>query len=77
MPSKEPVLVLRHEPFEHLGHFAAVLEENQVAYRYHELGEPIPEDRNSGLIIMGGPMSANDDLPGLVDELGLIEGHSR
>ncbi len=68
-----PVLVLRHEPFEHLGHFAAVLEKNHVEYRYHELGDPIPEERHSGLIIMGGPMSANDDLPGLKDELELIE----
>ncbi len=73
MAAKAPILVLRHEPFEHLGHFAATLEENGVAYRYHELGEPIVEDRRSGLIIMGGPMSANDDLPGLRDELGLIE----
>src|SRR5580658_1083157 len=67
------VLVLRHEPFEHLGHFASVLEENRVAYRYHELGEPIPEEQLSALIIMGGPMSANDGLAGLRDELGLIE----
>src|ERR1700733_15231381 len=67
------VLVLRHEPFEHLGHFAAVLEENRVGSRYHERGEPLPQEQYSGLIIMGGPMSANDELPGLRDELGLIE----
>jgi GMP synthase (glutamine-hydrolysing) len=67
------VLVLRHEPFEHLGHFASALEENHVEYRYHELGEPILKERHSGLIIMGGPMSANDNLQGLTDELGLIE----
>lgn len=67
------VLVLRHEPFEHLGHFAAVLDEGQVKYRYHELGEPFDGERHSGLIVMGGPMSANDDLPGLRDELTLIE----
>lgn len=67
------VLVLRHEPFEHLGHFAAVLEENHVEYRYHDLGEPIVKEQHSGLIIMGGPMSANDNLPGLTNELGLIE----
>lgn len=74
MPSKEPILVLRHEPFEHLGHFAASLDENQVPYRYHEMGEPLPNERHSGLIILGGPMSANDDLPGLRDEIRLIEG---
>lgn len=67
-----PVLVLRHEPFEHLGHFAPVLEANQIAYRYHDLGEPIPDDPFGALIVMGGPMSANDDLPGLHDELTMI-----
>lgn len=68
-----PILVLRHEPFEHLGHFAAVLDEHQAGFRYHDLGEPLPEEPHSALIVMGGPMSANDDLPGLRDELGLIE----
>jgi GMP synthase (glutamine-hydrolysing) len=68
-----PVLVLRHEPFEHLGHFAAVLQENRVDYRYHDLGEPLSEEQHSALIVMGGPMSANDALPGLRDELSLIE----
>jgi GMP synthase (glutamine-hydrolysing) len=63
------VLILRHEPFEHLGHFADVLEN----YSYHDLGEPLPSESHAGLIIMGGPMSANDDLPGLKDELALIE----
>jgi GMP synthase (glutamine-hydrolysing) len=67
------ILVLRHEPFEHLGHFASLLEENDAGYRYHDLGEPLPKERQSGVIIMGGPMSANDDLPGLREELALIE----
>jgi GMP synthase (glutamine-hydrolysing) len=67
-----PVLVLRHEPFEHLGHFAVALEEHHVDYDYHELGETLPEKTCNGLIIMGGPMSANDNLPGLHDELRLI-----
>jgi GMP synthase (glutamine-hydrolysing) len=68
-----PILVLRHEPFEHLGHFAAILEDLRVEYRYHELGEAMPKERHEGLIIIGGPMSANDDLPGLREELELIE----
>jgi GMP synthase (glutamine-hydrolysing) len=63
------VLILRHEHFEHLGHFADILED----YVYHDIGAPLPEESHSGLIIMGGPMSANDNLPGLKDELGLIE----
>jgi len=68
-----PILVLRHAPFEHLGNFAGVLEENHLDYRYHDLGEPLPPGQFSGLIVLGGPMSANDNLPGLRDELGLIE----
>jgi GMP synthase (glutamine-hydrolysing) len=63
------VLILRHEPFEHLGYFADGLEN----YSYHDLGDPLPRESHSGLIIMGGPMSANDDLPGLKEELTLIE----
>ncbi len=72
-----PLLTLRHEPFEHLGYFAQVLEENRVEYRYHDLGEPLPQANHDAVIVMGGPMSANDDLPGLHnglrDELRLIE----
>lgn len=70
--SGEMVLILRHEPFEHLGHFADVIDVIED-YVYHDLGEPLPEENHSGLIIMGGPVSANDNLPGLKDELGLIE----
>jgi GMP synthase (glutamine-hydrolysing) len=67
------VLVLRHEPFEHLGHFAAVLDEHGIGYEYHDLGEPLRQEDHQALIVMGGPMSANDNLPGLHDELALIE----
>ena len=58
-----PILVLRHEPFEHLGHFASVLDKNRVEYEYHDLGEPLPREQYNAVIVMGGPMSANDDLP--------------
>ena len=68
-----PLLVLRHEPSEHLGHFAAALDENRVTFVYHDLGEPLEWDGHSGVIIMGGPMSANDPLAGLADELNLID----
>ena len=67
------LLVLRHEPFEHLGHFASVLDQIGVEYQYHDLGEPLIEDNHEAVIVMGGPMSANDNLPGLKDELALIE----
>jgi GMP synthase (glutamine-hydrolysing) len=67
------ILVLRHEPFEHLGHFARVLDQNHAEYRYHDLGEPLLRENYNAVIVMGGPMSANDDLPGLHDESRLIE----
>jgi len=67
------ILTLRHEPFEHLGHFATVLDDKKVTYVYHDLGAPLLAGDFDGLIIMGGPMSANENLPGLIDELGLIE----
>lgn len=66
------LLVLRHEPFEHLGLFADVLARRAIPFRYHELGDPLPASRLDAVIILGGPMSANDPLPGLADELILI-----
>jgi GMP synthase-like glutamine amidotransferase len=67
------ILVLRHELFEHLGLFAEILATRNIEFDYHELGEPIPKEQHSAIIAMGGPMSANDDLPGLRDELALID----
>jgi GMP synthase (glutamine-hydrolysing) len=67
-----PVLVLRHEPFEHLGHFERVLNEDGVPFHYIDLGEPLPEPGSEPVIIMGGPQSANDPDPHLRAELGFI-----
>jgi GMP synthase (glutamine-hydrolysing) len=67
------LLILRHEPFEHLGNFTSVLENNHVGYDYHDLGESLPPEHHDAVIIMGGPMSASDNLPGLRDELALID----
>ena len=67
------ILVLRHEPFEHLGHFAEILSQRQTPFFYKDLGEPLALDGCSGMIVMGGPQSANDSLPGLAAELKLIE----
>ncbi len=72
MPSM-PVLVLRHEPFEHLGHFATILDVQGIPFSYHELGQPISLQGYGSVIVMGGPMSANDPLPGMAAELALIE----
>ena len=66
------ILVLRHEVFEHLGFFAPVLTRRGIPFRYHDLGQPFEDADFDSLIVLGGPMSANDPLPGLADELDVI-----
>ncbi len=67
------VLVLRHEPFEHLGHFEAILDQHRIPITYKDLGQPLEIGEHSGVIVMGGPQSANDLNPGLAEELKLID----
>jgi len=61
----EEVLVFQHDPFEDLGFFAEVLEKQRTVYRVLRLfhGEMPAEDweRIRALIILGGPMSVNDE----------------
>jgi GMP synthase-like glutamine amidotransferase len=70
------VLAFRHVPFEHLGLIADSLESHGIAYQYADLhcgGARPPNIRDaSALIVMGGPMSANDDLAYIRQELDLI-----
>jgi GMP synthase-like glutamine amidotransferase len=76
MPSSCRVFVFRHVPFEDLGLIRAPLEERGISIEYAGLyrpGAPLPDiTQAAGLIFMGGPMSANDDLPYLRQELKLI-----
>jgi GMP synthase (glutamine-hydrolysing) len=77
------ILVVRHEPFEHLGHFAEILKQKQIPFFYKDLGEVLALgagaldagalDACHGVSLMGGPQSANGSLPGLLAELKLIE----
>lgn len=71
------VLAFRHVPFEHLGMIAPALEERGIAWRYADMfdrsGTPPGWESAAALIFMGGPMSANDDLPFIHEELRLIE----
>jgi len=62
------VLVLRHEFFEGLGYFTEKL---AGSFRYHDLGAPFDGEPYDSLIVLGGPMSAND--PEMAPELRLIE----
>src|SRR5882724_3622908 len=70
------VLAFRHVPFEHLGMIAGALASLGFACEYIDLyrgEEPVPNIRDAGaLIFMGGPMSANDELPYIRQELDLI-----
>jgi len=63
----KPVLVFRHARTEGPGHFATFLDTNRLAWKLVKLdeGEAVPDDAGpySGLAFMGGPMSANDELP--------------
>jgi GMP synthase-like glutamine amidotransferase len=66
------ILAFRHFPSEHLGRIADSL---GVEYEYVDLylGQPAPDIGDaSGLIFLGGQMSANDDLPYIRTELDLI-----
>ncbi|MGA3027858.1 MAG: gamma-glutamyl-gamma-aminobutyrate hydrolase family protein [Bryobacteraceae bacterium] len=71
-----PITVVRHVPFEHLGRIAPALERAGFSYQYYDLfaGAAPPDPAASpALILMGGPQSANDDLDYLRAELRLIE----
>ena len=67
------ILVLRHEDFEHLGYFSGRLKEVGKSFQYIDLGQPLRLDTANGVIVMGGPQSANDDNPGLIAEMKLME----
>jgi GMP synthase (glutamine-hydrolysing) len=70
MSIPHPILVLRHERFEHLGHFAPLLMARGISFSYHELNDPFPTADPAALVVLGGPMSANDAF--LAPELHLI-----
>ncbi len=71
-----PVLIFQHSPIEGPGYFAAFLDRHGVPWRLIRIdaGEPVPSVLNgvSGLCLMGGPMSVNDDLPWIPPLLALI-----
>ncbi|MFM2396997.1 MAG: hypothetical protein RLZZ144_247 [Pseudomonadota bacterium] len=72
----KPIAIFRHLASEGPGHFAWFLNEHAIPWQMIHLdeGEAVPSraDQFSALVFMGGPMSANDNLPMIVDELALI-----
>lgn len=72
----KPLRIFRHFPTEGPGYFAQFLEQRNIPYELIcvDAGEDIPAriDDSAGLVFMGGPMSVNDDLPWIKQELDLI-----
>jgi GMP synthase-like glutamine amidotransferase len=72
----KPIAVFRHALTEGPGYFAAFLDGQGIPWRLVKLdeGEAVPAtaDAYAGLAFMGGPMSANDDLPWVAPVLALI-----
>ena len=72
----KPVAIFRFSPTEGPGHFARWLDARAIAWQLFALdrGDPVPTDPRAfaGIGMMGGPMSANDDLPWNAPLLGLV-----
>lgn len=72
----KPLRIFRHFPTEGPGYLAQFLEQRNIPYELIcvDAGEDIPAriDDSSGLVFMGGPMSVNDDLAWIKQELDLI-----
>lgn len=76
MVRMKPIAIFRHSPGEGPGYFATYLDAHSLAWELIavDAGEPIPATHAdfSGLVFMGGPMSANDALPWIAPVLDLI-----
>jgi GMP synthase-like glutamine amidotransferase len=72
----KPVAVFRFSDTEGPGHFATFLDANRIAWKLVKLdeGEAVPSSSEpyAGLAFMGGPMSANDELPWTQPVLALM-----
>lgn len=71
-----PVLVFRHSATEGAGYFSEFLDRHAIPWKLIRVdaGDALPDTLNgvSGLCLMGGPMSVNDALPWISQELTLI-----
>ena len=76
MDAGKPVAVFQHSPEAGPGYFADWLAQQRIPMQPVRIdrGESVPvrSDSFSGLCFMGGPMSANDALPWIAQELALI-----
>jgi GMP synthase-like glutamine amidotransferase len=72
----KPIVIFRHLECEGPGYLEQVLRQHQLPFDMVciDRNDPIPQniEHCSALIFMGGPMSVNDDLPWIAQELSLI-----
>ncbi|OIR04604.1 glutamine amidotransferase [mine drainage metagenome] len=72
----KPIVIFRHALTEGPGYLATFLDEQKVPWQLIKIdeGEALPDsiEGYSGVALMGGPMSVNDDLPWITPLLGLI-----
>lgn len=72
----KPIVIFRHARTEGAGYLGAFLDEQQIPWQEVRIdkAEPVPASilPYSGLVLMGGPMSVNDDLPWIPPLLDLI-----
>ncbi|MFN3885161.1 MAG: type 1 glutamine amidotransferase, partial [Rhodocyclaceae bacterium] len=72
----KPIAIFRHSAGEGPGYFATFLDAHGIPWQLIRIdaGEPVPGNAMgfSGLCLMGGPMSVNDDLPWLPPIFALI-----
>lgn len=73
----KPIRIFRHITCEGPGYFATFLEKNNIPFELVRIdaGDPPPPQINdvSALVFMGGPMSVNDDIDWIHQELDLIQ----
>jgi GMP synthase-like glutamine amidotransferase len=72
----KPVAIFRHAATEGPGYLAEFLDERHIPWQLIAIDEKdaVPQSLSaySGLVFMGGPMSVNDELPWIEQELDLI-----
>lgn len=72
----KPVAIFRHIAGEGPGYLATFLDRHSIPWQIIRVdaGEAVPTNPQdfSGLVFMGGPMSVNDPLPWVTEELSLI-----
>ncbi|MDP8567526.1 type 1 glutamine amidotransferase [Methylophilus aquaticus] len=72
----KPVVIFRHACCEGAGYLGTFLAQHAIPWCEVRIdkGEPVPASvaAYSGIVLMGGPMSVNDDLPWIPPLLGLI-----